>query len=135
MSRIRPNQRAASTILHAGELHSHAEKTSRSSSEHWRVFIRRRTVRPKREGCAAVPAALMIEIGNEGREMHQQRRQLLLVDGDVHRAQRLAGRLSGWDFDVRIAENGATGLLKAHERRPDVVVASADLPILDGFRM
>jgi len=77
----------------------------------------------------------MIVPGSEGIRIHQQRGLLLLVDGDVSRAERLAGRLSGTDFDIRIADNGALALLKAHERRPDVVVTSADLPILDGFRM
>ena len=63
------------------------------------------------------------------------RRGLLLVDGDITRAERLAHRLSSLDFEIRTADNGATALLMAHERRPEVVVTSAETPILDGYRM
>ncbi len=66
--------------------------------------------------------------------MHQQG-ILLLVDGEVKRAERLAKRLDHLDFDVRVADNGATALLMAHETIPDVVISAADLPILDGCRM
>lgn len=67
--------------------------------------------------------------------MHQQHGLLLLVDGDRNRAERMARRLSGLGFQVAIATNGAEGLLMAHERRPDVVVTAAEMPILDGYRM
>ena len=67
--------------------------------------------------------------------MHQQRRTLLLVDGDIHRAERLAARLSGATFDIRFADNGAVGLLRAHDRHPDAIITAADLPVLDGYRM
>jgi DNA-binding response OmpR family regulator len=67
--------------------------------------------------------------------MHQQKGLLLLVDGDTHRAERLAGRLSNLDFEVRVADNGATGLLQAFERRPAAVIVAADVPILDGYRL
>ncbi|MGV3720238.1 MAG: response regulator [Actinomycetota bacterium] len=67
--------------------------------------------------------------------MHQRRRLLLLVDNELARAERLARRLSHLNYDVQMADNGATGLLKAHEQHPDVVIAAADLPVLDGYRM
>lgn len=67
--------------------------------------------------------------------MQQRRGQLLLVDGEVARAQKLAKRLEHLNFDIQIADNGATGLLKAHEIRPDVVVSAGSMPILDGYRM
>ena len=68
-------------------------------------------------------------------EMHQQRPVLLLVDGDVRRAERLAHRLSHLEFDTRVADNGAMALLKAHETTPDVVVAAAEAPVLNGYLM
>lgn len=71
----------------------------------------------------------------QGTDMHQQRGLLLLVDGEVNRAERLAKRLAHLDFDIHLADDGATALLKAHELRPDVVVSAAELPILDGYRM
>jgi len=66
--------------------------------------------------------------------MHQRRRLLLLVDNEMMRAERLARRLAHLSYDVQLADNGASGLLKAHELHPDVVIAAADLPILDGYR-
>lgn len=67
--------------------------------------------------------------------MHRQRGVLLLVDGELGRAERMAKRLAHLDMDVEIADNGAVALLKAHELRPDVVVAATHLPVLDGVRM
>lgn len=67
--------------------------------------------------------------------MHQRRRLLLLVDHEVSRAERLARRLAHLDYDVQLADNGATGLLKAHEMHPDVVITTGEMPILDGYQM
>lgn len=66
--------------------------------------------------------------------MQQEPGTLLLVDGDLRRAERLAGRLSGLGFEPEYVENGAAALLKAHDTRPDVVVLAAEMPVLDGFR-
>jgi PleD family two-component response regulator len=74
-------------------------------------------------------------ISDEGIIMHQRRVILLLVDGEVTRAERLAKRLAHLDCEIHVADNGATALLKAHELLPDVVISTADLPILDGYRM
>jgi PleD family two-component response regulator len=65
-------------------------------------------------------------------QYHQ--RTVLLVDGDLTRAEKLARRLGGLNLDLRIAPDGATGLLQAHQVRPDAVVVDAAAPILDGFR-
>ncbi len=67
--------------------------------------------------------------------MHQRESLLLLVDGEAHRAERLARRLAHLGYRIQIAENGATALLRAHELCPEMVVASSELPILDGFLM
>lgn len=71
----------------------------------------------------------------KGTWMHQQRGIVLLVDGDVGRAHRLAQRLEEFDYEIRFAQDGATGLLKAHELLPDVAVVDMKLPILDGYGM
>jgi DNA-binding response OmpR family regulator len=39
------------------------------------------------------------------------------------------------DYDVQLADNGAVGLLKAHEMHPDVVITTGEMPILDGYQM
>jgi len=67
--------------------------------------------------------------------MHQHRGLLLLVDGEVTRAERLAKRLAHLEFDIHVVDDGATALLKVHALHPDVVVSATDLPILDGYRM
>jgi CheY-like chemotaxis protein len=76
-----------------------------------------------------------LETSHRGRSMYQQRVTILLVDGNIERVSRFAERLRHLNFQVEVATNGAVGLLKAHESRPDVVVAAAELPILDGYRM
>ena len=43
--------------------------------------------------------------------------------------------LGGLDLEIVFADNGASALLKAHAARPDIVVAAAELPLLDGFLM
>ncbi len=66
--------------------------------------------------------------------MHQ-RRTVLLADGDPNRARMMAFRLAALKYEVRHFENGALALLKAHELKPDLIIADADMPILDGCRM
>ena len=65
-------------------------------------------------------------------QYHQ--RTVLLVDGDLPRAEKLARRLGGLNLDIRIAPDGATGLLQAHQLHPEAIVVDAAAPILDGFR-
>lgn len=67
--------------------------------------------------------------------MHQRNRVLLLVDSEVARAERLAKRLAYLEYDVRVSHNGAAGLLRVYDLRPQVVIVAADMPILDGFQM
>ena len=67
--------------------------------------------------------------------MHQHRGRLLLVDGEVPRAERLAHRLAHLGFDIRIVADGATALLEAHGVKPDAIVADSKAPILNGYRM
>ena len=65
----------------------------------------------------------------------ERRGCLLLVDGDLARAQRLAQRLPHPEFEVHLADNGASALLLAHDLLPDVIIAASDLPIMDGHLM
>lgn len=67
--------------------------------------------------------------------MHQQRGRLLLVDGEAPRAERLAHRLAHLGLHIQIVADGATALLKAHEFKPDAIVADSKAPILNGYRM
>lgn len=65
--------------------------------------------------------------------MHQHHGRLLLVDGELVRAERLAKRLAHLGLDIQIVGDGATALLSAHDRRPDAVIAAADTPIVNGY--
>lgn len=67
--------------------------------------------------------------------MHQRRMKLLLVDGDRARAERLARRLTGPEWEIQFADNGAGALLEAHAVRPDVIISTTNLPVLNGFLM
>ena len=67
--------------------------------------------------------------------MHQRRGRLLLVDGELSRAERLANRLNHLEFDIQVVADGATALLAAHEQQPDVIVVDAKAPILNGYLM
>lgn len=67
--------------------------------------------------------------------MRQPGNRLLLVDADRGRAERLARRLAGLSLEIELAENGAEALLRVHARRPDVIVTTAELPVLNGFLM
>src|SRR4051812_11045732 len=69
---------------------------------------------------------------NQTSAKSDRRRRLLLVDGDVKRAHRLGQRLPHPEFEVHVADNGASALLLAHELRPDVVITANELPIMDG---
>ncbi len=59
----------------------------------------------------------------------------MLVDSDSARAERIARRLASLGLRVQLADNGALGLLRAHELLPSAIIAAADLPILDGLGM
>ena len=80
-----------------------------------------------------VPLSLSFRIREKW--MQEPQGKVLLVDGDLARGERLSGRLTDLGFEVRFADNGATGLLQLHAHCPDVVVIAAELPILDGCRM
>ena len=69
------------------------------------------------------------------RLMGKPAKVVLLVDGEISRAERLAQRLQRCPYQVEVVHNGAAGLLRAHETIPDVIVAACELPILDGCRM
>jgi DNA-binding response OmpR family regulator len=58
--------------------------------------------------------------------------RVLIVDDDQDLAEAMADALAFEGLDVRIARNGAEGLDRIYERRPDVVVLDVQMPVLDG---
>ena len=58
---------------------------------------------------------------------------VLLVDDDPDMRDVSRTWLTKWQFDVEEAENGSVAILKARERRPDLVIMDLAMPILDGL--
>lgn len=61
--------------------------------------------------------------------------KVLLVDDDPHLRKILAQVLTKNDFDVVIAEDGATGLRAAKRQKPDLIILDIIMPGMDGFEV
>lgn len=59
--------------------------------------------------------------------------RMLLVEDEQTLADIIADTLGEKEFDVTVAYNGAEGLRRFDERRPDVVVTDIMMPGMDGF--
>jgi CheY-like chemotaxis protein len=62
-----------------------------------------------------------------------QKKKILIVDDDEPTARVLARFMR--DYDVTVAGNGAEGLARAIETRPDLVITDLFMPELDGIDM
>jgi CheY-like chemotaxis protein len=62
-------------------------------------------------------------------------RTILIVADDIAHRGRLAHRLHEMGCDVVTADNGALGVLAAHEERPALIVAEAQMPVMNGYHM
>jgi len=67
--------------------------------------------------------------------MNHIARTVLIVAGDVAHRSRLARRLHEMGCDVVTADNGALGVLAAHDERPALIVAESQMPIMNGYHM
>jgi CheY-like chemotaxis protein len=67
--------------------------------------------------------------------MQRIARTVLIVTDDVAHRSRLARRLHELGCDVITADNGALGVLAAHEERPALIVAESRMPIMNGYHM
>jgi DNA-binding response OmpR family regulator len=68
--------------------------------------------------------------------MHDPGRRLVLLVGiDPHGSAALIDRLRRHGCPVLYAENGAAGLLAIHRERPAIVLAAADMPIMNGYQL
>jgi CheY-like chemotaxis protein len=61
------------------------------------------------------------------------RKRVLLVDDDSHHGRALADLLRHGGYLVEVALDGAEGVRRAQERRPDVILLGVCLPVLDGI--
>ena len=62
-------------------------------------------------------------------------RLVLVADGNVGRAQRVAAECELAGYDWKIAPHGAQALEIALATKPDLVVAEIDLPLVDAFKL
>ena len=62
------------------------------------------------------------------------RRRILIVDDERDLVKPLALRLGG-RFDVAVAYDGADGLDRARELRPDIALIDLAMPVLDGWEL
>ncbi len=62
-----------------------------------------------------------------------RRHSILIVDDDQAQVEVLSNRLQKQGFTTVLAYEGRTGLRKAREHRPDLVLLDLRLPDLDGF--
>jgi DNA-binding response OmpR family regulator len=61
--------------------------------------------------------------------------KVLLVEDNVDLAYGLQNNLEIEGYDVRVAENGETGLKEAKAFEPDLIILDLMLPDLDGYRV
>jgi len=59
--------------------------------------------------------------------------EILLVDDDVNLTDLLSEFLRGQGFSVRTAVNGRDGLRALFDRKPDLIVLDANMPVKDGW--
>ncbi|WP_421855135.1 response regulator [Oricola sp.] len=60
-------------------------------------------------------------------------KKVLTVDDSRTMREMLRHCLAGAGFDVVTAEDGADGIDKLKETRPDVVITDINMPVMDGF--
>ena len=65
-------------------------------------------------------------------ENHKKKR-ILVIEDEKHIAEGLELNLSLHGYDVSIAQDGVTGLLKWKENRPDLIILDIMLPGIDGI--
>jgi CheY-like chemotaxis protein len=62
-----------------------------------------------------------------------ERQKLLIIDDDEVLAEVLSRRLRQQGFDATTVDSGASGLAKAREEHPSLIVLDLRLPDADGF--
>ncbi len=60
--------------------------------------------------------------------------QILIVDDSPTEAHILKGMLEKNGFDIETAENGAEGIERARELKPDLILMDVVMPGLNGFQ-
>jgi DNA-binding response OmpR family regulator len=64
-----------------------------------------------------------------------RKRRILIVDDNPDTVDSLRELLEQNDFEVDTANNGVTGLRKAREDKPDLVILDVLMPVLNGYEV
>ena len=64
--------------------------------------------------------------------MAKDKPKVLVIEDDEYSRDALAHLLAAEDYEAQSASDGETGLAKAHEMHPDVIVLDLNLPGIDG---
>jgi CheY-like chemotaxis protein len=109
--------------MHNGTVQARSDGPGRGSE-----FIVRLPLRPE-------PA--IVRAPEEGSTAHEggMRRRILVVDDNRDAAQALRLLLEGEGHEVRVADDGPSGLAVAKEYRPDVALLDIGLPKMNGYEL
>ncbi|MDP3979813.1 MAG: response regulator [Chlamydiota bacterium] len=61
--------------------------------------------------------------------------RILIVDDEIDMAELLKARLEGRGYEVHLEHDGASGLEKAKEMMPDLMILDVMLPKIDGYKI
>src|SRR5205085_3990791 len=64
--------------------------------------------------------------------MAEGKEKILVIEDDEYSRDALAHLLAAEGYEARSASDGESGLAKAHEMQPDVIVLDLNLPGIDG---
>jgi PAS domain S-box-containing protein len=106
--------------LHGGSVGAHSEGPGRGSE-----FV---VLLPLAPAPGAAPA-------EKGAQRERGARTVLVIEDNLDSAQTLAEVLALNGYRVQVATDGRSGLARARELRPDVVLCDIGLPDLDGYQV
>lgn len=64
--------------------------------------------------------------------MMKSKEKILVIEDDEYSRDALAHLLAAEGYEARSASDGESGLAKAHEMQPDIIVLDLNLPGIDG---
>lgn len=69
------------------------------------------------------------------KNMKNKKNKILVIEDDAYSRDALARLLAAEGFDAQSATDGESGLEKAHEIHPDVIILDLNLPGIDGHQV
>ncbi len=62
-------------------------------------------------------------------------KKVLIIDDTQTVTALIQVYLMGWSIEFSEARNGAEGLIKARQTKPDLIITDAQMPVMDGFEL